>query len=97
MASPSHLVAPKESPLWRLEGQVGLTLELLTWTGLCGPTFHIEGLELQQVPNRAWEMSQLVLFHVQYLRKKTIMQGAHRTTVSACSALPSSRHRIYLP
>jgi hypothetical protein len=32
------------------------------------PTFHIEGLKLDQVPNGAWEICQLIPFHVQYLR-----------------------------
>lgn len=40
----------------------------------CVPTFYVEGLELQQVPNRAWEVCQLIPFYIQYLRKRTVTQ-----------------------
>lgn len=42
--------------------------------GFLVPTFHIEGLELGQVPNGTWEICQLILFQVQYLRKEKTMR-----------------------
>lgn len=38
--------------------------------GVLAPTFHIEGLELDQVPNGTWEIRQLIPFHIQYLRER---------------------------
>lgn len=64
----------------------GITLTLGSWPDpgwRCGPTFHIEGLELKQVPDRAWEMRQLVPFHIQYLRKETMTREAYRARVQA--------------
>lgn len=33
------------------------------------PTFHVEGLELGQVPNGTRQICQLVSFHIQHLGK----------------------------
>ena len=38
--------------------------------GFLAPTFHVEGLELDQVPNGTWQICQLIPFYVQYLRKR---------------------------
>lgn len=63
------------------------------------PTFHIEGLELDQVPNGTWEMGQLIPFHVQDLRKRE--NGMRRHTHRQNNAYPtsgqaSSRHHTYI-
>lgn len=44
------------------------------------PTFHIEGLELDQVPNGTWEICQLIPFHVQDLRERenAVRRHTHR-------------------
>lgn len=63
------------------------------------PTFHIEGLELDQVPNGTWEIGQLIPFHVQDLRKREngMRRHMHRqNNAYPTSGQASSRHHTHI-
>lgn len=58
------------------------------------PTFHIKGLELDQVPSGTWETGQLIPFHVQDLREReNAREGTHADNNSyPASGQASSGH-----
>lgn len=60
--------------------------------GFLALTFHVEGLELDQVPNGTREIRQLIPFHIQDLKKGKWRENAH--TQTTVSTLLQTRHHL---